>query len=76
LKLEEEMRIEGEGEDYYLNGARDLQIDKSGNIFICDSWSSSQESHLMKFSLEGRFLKDLYRPGPGGDPVIIRFCFG
>lgn len=75
LKLKEEMRIKGEGEGYYLNGARDLQIDKSGNIFICDSWSSSQESHLLKFSPEGRFLKDLYRQGQGPGEIQSLYDF-
>jgi hypothetical protein len=75
LKLKEEMRIKGEGEDYFLNGARDLQIDKSGNIFICDSWSSSQQSHLLKFSPEGRFLKDLYRQGQGPGEIQSLYDF-
>jgi hypothetical protein len=75
LKLKEEMRIKGEGKDYFLSGARDLQIDKSGNIFICDSWSSSQESHLMKFSPEGRFLKDLYRQGQGPGEIQSLYDF-
>jgi hypothetical protein len=75
LKLKEEMRIKGEGEGYFFSGARDLQIDKTGNTFICDSWSSSQESHLLKFSPEGTFLKDLYRQGQGPGEIQSLYDF-
>lgn len=57
LKLKEEFRIGGEGEGYYFNGARELLLDGSGNIYICDSWSTQQRSHLLKFSPEGAFVK-------------------
>lgn len=75
LKLREEFRIDGEGEGYYFNGARKLLMDNSGNIYICDSWSSQQRSHLLKFSPEGKFLKDLYRQGEGPGEIQSSYDF-
>jgi len=75
LKLEEIFRIDGEGEDYYHNGARKLQIDNSGNIYICDSWMSGQKAHLLKFSPDGRFIKDLYRQGEGPGEIQSAYEF-
>ena len=75
LKLEEEFRIEGEGEGYYHNGARELQIDKSGNIYICDSWSSGQRAHLLKFSPDGKFIRDLYKQGEGPGEIQSAYDF-
>lgn len=75
LKLKEEMRIDGEGEDYYHNGARELRIDKSGNIYICDSWSSGKRAHLLKFSPDGRFIKDLYKQGEGPGEIQSAYDF-
>ncbi len=75
LELKEEMRIDGEGEDYYYNGAIDLQIDNSGNIYICDSGSSQQRSHLLKFSPGGRFIKNLYRQGEGPGEIQSAYSF-
>lgn len=74
LKVEEEFRIDSQGEGYYFNVASDLRIDISGNIYICDSGSSQQRSHLLKFSPGGRFIKDLYRQGEG--PGEIQSAFG
>ena len=61
LKLVEALKIKGEGKGYYFEGAWSLEIDPAGNLYACDSWSSARRSHLMKFSPEGRFIKDLYR---------------
>ncbi len=63
LKLVEVLRIPIEGEGYFYEGARDMEIDKDGNLYINDSWSSDRKSHLLKFSPEGRFLKDVDRQG-------------
>lgn len=75
LKLIEVMRIAGEGEDYYHNGANQLQIDKSGNIYLCDSWTSARRSHLLKFSSGGQFLKDFYRQGEGPGEIQSAYNF-
>lgn len=75
LKLEEEFRIESEGEGYFFDAARKLQLDESGNIYLCDSWSSRQRSHLLKFSPEGKFLKDLKRQGEGPGEIQSSYDF-
>jgi len=75
LKLEEEFRIDGEGEGYYHNGARELKIDKPGNIYLCDSWMSGQKAHLLKFSPDGIFLKDLYKQGEGPGEIQSAYEF-
>ena len=75
LKLEEEFRINGQGEGYYFNGANKLLLDESRNIYICDSWSSQQRSHLLKFSPKGQFIKDLKRQGEGPGEIQSAFDF-
>jgi len=75
LKLVEALKIKGEGKGYYFEGARTLEIDPIGNLYACDSWSSARRSHLMKFSPEGRFIKDLYRQGEGPGEILSTFDF-
>ena len=73
LKLKEVMQIEGQGDDYYYSYASKLIIDKSGNIYIRDSWQT--KSHLLKFSPIGKFLKDLYRQGEGPGEIQSSYNF-
>jgi len=75
LKLTEVMRIPGEGQGYILEGVRTLDIDSQGGIYVSDSWSSSQRSHLLYFSSDGRFLKDLNRQGEGPGEIQSMFDF-
>lgn len=75
LQLNEVMRISGEGENYYYNGANELQIDKSGNIYICDFWHTNKRAHLPKFSPDGRFINDLYKQGEGPGEIQSAFDF-
>jgi len=69
------MRIKSEGDGYYYNDVNELQIDKSGNIYISDSWSSRTRSHFLKFLPDGKFLKDLYRQGEGPGEIQSGFGF-
>jgi len=75
LKLVEVMRINGEGDGYYYSGANKLKIDNSGNIYISDFWSSRTRSHFLKFSPDGKFLKDLYKQGEGPGEIQSGFDF-
>ena len=75
LKLTEVLRIPIEGEGYFFEGARDVELDKSGNLYICDSSSSERKSHLLKFTPEGRFLKDLYHQGEGPGEIQSMYDF-
>ena len=65
LKLNVDLRIAGDADDYYYNGVNSLHFDTTGNIYINDAWSSNVRAHLVKFSPEGKFLSDLYRQGEG-----------
>ena len=76
LKLAEKLIIKSEGEGYFFERARDLEIDPAGHLYICDSWSSARRSHLPKFSPEGTFVKDLYRQGEGPGEIQSSFDFG
>ncbi len=75
LRLTEVIRIDGEGEGYYFNGANELLVDLSGNIYIRDVWSSRQRAHLPVFSSDGRFIKDLYRHGEGPGEIASAYDF-
>ncbi len=75
LKLKNVLRIDVEGDDYYYNGVNTLQLDSSRNIYINDVWSSNQNGHLVKFSPEGQFLKDLYRQGEGPGEIQSGYDF-
>jgi hypothetical protein len=75
IKLSEVMRIPGEGQGYVLQGIRTLDLDDQGRIYVCDSWTSGQRSHLLNFSPDGRFLKDLNRQGEGPGEIQSMFDF-
>ena len=75
LNLNEALRVAGEGDDYYYNIVMNLQIDTSGNIYISDSQGTFSRSHLIKFSPDGEFLKDLYRQGEGPGEIQSFYKF-
>jgi hypothetical protein len=75
LRLEEVLKINGEGPGYYYEGASGLEIDREGGLYVRDSWSSARPSHLLKFAPDGRFLKDLYRQGEGPGEIQSAFDF-
>jgi hypothetical protein len=78
LKLTEVLRIPGEGEGYYHNGANRLECDRQGNIYFHDFWTTSQRIHLLKFTADGRFIGDFYRQGEGPGEVqsALDFALG
>jgi hypothetical protein len=75
LKLVEALRIPGDGEGYVLEGIRQLDLDADGSIYTNDGWTSAQKSHLLKFSRDGRFIKDLLRQGEGPGEIQSMFDF-
>lgn len=75
LKLVEVFRIPGDGEGYVLESIRRLDLDENGCIYTNDSWSSAKKSHLLKFSPDGRFIKDLLRRGEGPGEIQSMFDF-
>ncbi len=59
LKLYEVQRIEDAQADYYLKSPRDIQIAPDGSLFVVD------EDQLLKFDVNGQFIKNLYKKGQG-----------
>jgi hypothetical protein len=59
LLLQEEFRITDEQGDFFFESPKNFKIAPDGSIFIQD------EEQLLKFSAEGKFLKNLFRKGQG-----------
>ena len=60
LKLEERLRIRDEGGDFFFSSPLYPDIAPDGSIFVEDN-----NNQLLKFSRDGRFLKNLITPGQG-----------
>jgi len=59
LSLKEVMRIEDGGGDYYFKSPRSIRIAPDGCIFMLD------DEQFLKFSPDGRFIKNLFKKGQG-----------
>jgi hypothetical protein len=59
LDLKEEFRITDEQGDFYFNSPKNFKLAPDGCLFVLD------EDQFLKFSAEGKFLKNLYRKGQG-----------
>jgi hypothetical protein len=59
LQLTEEWKITDDGGEFFFRNPRDLQIAEDGSIFVVDS------DEFLKFSPEGKFLKNIYKKGQG-----------
>lgn len=70
LQLEEVFRITDESGDFYFNAPLDLKVDSEGNFFIID------ESQILKFSADGKFLKNLFKKGQGPGEISTRYHWG
>jgi len=72
LALTEVWRITDDAGDFFLTGANNLQIADNGSIFLAES------KQFLKFSPDGKFVKDLYKKGqgPGEWPSPGAFGFG
>jgi hypothetical protein len=67
LGLSEVWRITDKGGEFYFSGPRSLQIAFDGTIFVAD------EKEFLKFSADGRFLKNIYRGGQGPGEISGTF---
>jgi hypothetical protein len=67
LGLSEAWRITDKGGEFYFQGPRGLQIAFDGTIFVAD------EKEFLKFSADGRFLKNIYRGGQGPGEISGTF---
>lgn len=59
LVLKEEFRITDEQGDFYFQNPKNIKLAPDGSLFIAD------EEQLLKFSTDGKFLKNLFRKGQG-----------
>ena len=71
LKLKEELRITDKNGDFYFRAPDNLKIASDGSIFIADSYGNN----FLKFSSDGKFLKNLYRRGEGPGEIQDYFDF-
>jgi hypothetical protein len=66
LKLEEIFRITDESDDFYFSWPLDLKVDSEGSFFLLD------ENQILKFSSDGKFLKNLFKKGQGPGEISSR----
>jgi hypothetical protein len=70
LQLEEVFRITDEFGDFYFNAPVNLKVDSEGNFFIID------DNQILKFSADGKFLKNLFKKGQGPGEISTRYHWG
>jgi len=70
LQLEEVFRITDESGDFYFSAPVNLKVDSEGNFFIID------ENQILKFSADGKFLKNLFKKGQGPGEISTRYHWG
>jgi len=66
LNLEEVFRITDESGDFYFSFPLNLKEDSEGNLFIID------ENQFLKFSADGKYLKNLFIKGQGPGEIATR----
>jgi len=69
LELRDDWVITDESGDFYFKEPADLQVAEDGSVFVAD------EKQLLKFSPDGRFLKNLYKQGQGPGEIDGFFIY-
>ncbi len=69
LKVEEVFRITDESGEFYFKRPSRVQIADNGFIFLSD------ENQFLKFSQEGKFLKNLFKKGQGPGEIQSNFLY-
>ncbi|MCK4647084.1 MAG: hypothetical protein KAU46_12595 [Candidatus Aminicenantes bacterium] len=70
LRLQEVFRITDESDDFYFKAPHSLNVDSAGNFFVID------ENQILKFSADGKFLKNLLKKGRGPGEISTRYHRG
>lgn len=70
LKVGEVFKITDESSDFYFSAPLNLKVDSEGNFFIID------ENQILKFSADGKFLKNLFKKGQGPGEISTRYHWG
>lgn len=60
VKLEEVMRIEDTGEDYFFKNPSVIRVSPRGDLFIQD-----RQEQALQFDAQGRFVRNLFKKGQG-----------
>lgn len=69
IGLSEVWRITDEGDDFYFRSPHNLQIAADGSIFI------AEREEFLRFTSEGKFLKNLYKKGQGPGEIDDVFMY-
>jgi hypothetical protein len=69
LKLQEIWRITDEGRQFYFKYPGELRMSSDGHILLAD------ESELLKFTPEGKFIKNLFKKGQGPGEIESDFAY-
>jgi len=69
IKLQEVWRITDESGEFYFKNPYQLQIAGDGSIFFAD------EDQFLRFSADGKFIKNLYKKGEGPGEINGGFSF-
>ena len=69
LQLAEVWKITDDGGEFYFQFPYDLQVADGGSIFLAD------RKELLKFSPDGKFLKNLYKKGQGPGEIGDDFYY-
>jgi hypothetical protein len=69
LNLTEVWRITDKGGEFYFQSPRRLQIAFDGTIFVAD------EKEFLRFSADGKFLKNIYKGGQGPGEIGGTFFY-
>jgi hypothetical protein len=70
LKVKEILRITETDGEFYFKQPDQLQVDENGSVYIAD------EFQFLKFSSEGKFLKNMFKKGQGPGEIQRFFSFG
>lgn len=69
LKLTEGWRISDEGGGFYFRRPHNLQVADDGSVFIAD------QDELLRFSPEGKFIKNIFKKGQGPGEINDSFQY-
>jgi hypothetical protein len=69
LKLTEVWRINDEGGDFYFRRPYNLQVADDGSVLIAD------QDEFLRFSPEGKFIKNIFRKGQGPGEIDDSFMY-
>jgi len=69
LKLQEVWRITDESGEFYFKNPGGVQIAGDGSIFLSDA------EQFLRFSADGKFIKNLYKKGEGPGEISGYFSF-